>query len=146
MKQETYYDWNENTATAIVTIFTKNPENKFVGVAACHPDDIPYCKRDVGIHIAEVRAKREIVKYLRDCEIKPALKALTCLQNNMKTSKSYNPKSYEARMLQRQIRFKQDELKATKSIIDDLNQYIRDYSSLYIKAASELVNAKDKVD
>ena len=68
------YDWYEDTSCARCTIYYNNEE--FIGNAFCHPDDEDMCSKLVGQTIAEFRALIEVLKYKRDCETIPALKAL----------------------------------------------------------------------
>ena len=71
----------------------------FTGVAYCHPDDLDFASERTGLFIAESRAIIKVLIFQRDHEIKPALATLNHLYSNMRTSKYYNPKSYEAKMI-----------------------------------------------
>ena len=77
--------------------------------------------------IAEARAEINFLQHIRDNELKPALKVLKHLYDNMTTSNYFNQHSYEARMLRRQIRIKENELIAIKQEIDGRKQFISDY-------------------
>ena len=81
----------------------------------------------VGLTIAEARANIKVLRHMRDCEVKPQLKILNHLLSNMKTSKSYNPISYEAKMLRSQIRTIEKELATISNAIADEQKFIKDY-------------------
>ena len=72
---------------------------EFVGEAQCHPDDMDMESERTGLCIAEARAMIKVMRFKRDYEIAPQLKILNHLYSNMSTSKYFNPKSYEAKML-----------------------------------------------
>lgn len=67
------------------------------------------------------------MRYIRDSEIKPALAALKQLYYSMNLSSQYNPKSYEAKMLWRQIQVKQSELDSVNTIISSNNSSLYQY-------------------
>lgn len=107
---------------------------KFVGEATCHPDDRDMESERVGLTIAEARAAIKANCFVRDFEIKPQLKVLQHLYSNMRTSKYYNPNSYEAKMLRSQIRAIERELTTINNTIADERKFVKDY-----------VNGKDKL-
>lgn len=107
---------------------------RFVGEATCHPDDKDFESERVGLTIAEARANIKVLRHIRDCEIKPQLKVLNHLYSNMKTSKSFNPISYEAKMVRSQIRAIEKELTTISNGIADEQKFIKDY-----------INGKDEV-
>lgn len=100
---------------------------RFVGEATCHPDDFDFESERVGLTIAEARANIKVLRHMRDCEAKPQLKVLNHLYSNMRTSKHYNPNSYEAKMLRSQIRAIENELATINNGIADEQKFIKDY-------------------
>ena len=99
----------------------------FTGTAVCHEDDRDFMSERVGMSIAECRANIELLRFIRDHEIKPQLKILNHLLSNMRNSKHYNPISYEAKMLRSQIRVIEKELAATNNSIADEQKFLKDY-------------------
>ena len=97
------------------------------GEAHCHPDDMDFESERVGLTIAEARANIKVLRFIRDYEIKPQLKILTHLYSNMKTSKSFNPISYEAKMVRSQIRAIEKELATINNGIADEQKFVKDY-------------------
>lgn len=97
------------------------------GEARCHPDDMDFESERVGLTIAEARANIKVLRFIRDYEIKPQLKILTHLYSNMKTSKSFNPISYEAKMVRSQIRAIEKELATINNGIADEQKFVMDY-------------------
>ena len=90
----------------------------------------------VGCEIAYCRAAIESLKYERDYIIKPSLKALKQLYYSMNRSKYFNPKSYETKMLRRQIECWEFDLLTVNEMIDTervwLKNYIDTKEALYI--------------
>lgn len=125
MKFKADYDYNDGFA--IYTIKYNN--HVFTGRAVCHPEDRDFESARVGLTIAEARANIEVLRYIRECELKPQLKILNHLYANIKTSKYYNPTSYETKMLRSQIRALKKELTILNNEIADEQKFIKDYIS-----------------
>ena len=115
MNKQPEYTWSERYGTATCTLFYKNYE--FTGVANCHPDDQDMMSKLTGQTIAEYRATLQYLRFIRDCELQPQLKALKQLYYSMNHSKYFDPKSYEAKMLYRQINYLTEDLKENKYLI-----------------------------
>lgn len=120
-------DYNYNDGFATYTIKYNN--YVFTGHATCHPEDRDFESARVGLTIAEARANIEVLRHIRECELKPQLKILNHLYANIKTSKYYNPTSYEAKMLRSQIRALERELTTLNNEIADEQKFIKDYIS-----------------
>lgn len=117
-KNYTEFKWDENMGYAQCYIYYKN--QVFVGDALCHKDDLKYKSRTVGESLAQYRATRYYLAWVRDNEVLPQLKALNQLYYSMKHSAQFNPKSYEAKMLFRQIRQKKEDVESIRQLITDL--------------------------
>ena len=100
---------------------------EFVGEAQCHPDDMDFESERTGLCIAEARATIKLMKFKRDYEIKPALRAIQHLYTNMQTSTKYDKKSYEAKMVYSQLKTLQKELDALNSDINEEKKYLKEY-------------------
>lgn len=133
-----YYYYDPETKQSGCRIADTNGK-QYIGVARCHPEDEPYANEYIGLTIAEARAEIHALRNFRDNELIPVVKTLTHLQTNMKTSKFYNPKSYEARMLRRQLKIKENELIAIKEEIINLQTFINNYIAEKDKLHKELV-------
>ena len=123
LKDNTEYGYVNGSAVYIINY----NGYRFVGEATCHPDDMDFESERVGLTIAEARANIKVLRHMRDCEIKPQLKILTHLYSNMKTSKSFNPISYEAKMVRSQIRAIEKELATINNGIADEQKFVKDY-------------------
>lgn len=95
--------------------------------ARCHPDDMDFSSERTGLTIAEARATVALLKAKRRYEIEPQLKILKHLYGNMTTSKHFNPKSYEAKMIRSQIRAIEKELATISNDIADEEKYLEEY-------------------
>lgn len=104
------------------------------GIAQCHPDDADMMNARTGQEIAYRRAEIKAYCNFRD-NTKTRLSALNQLYYSMNRSKHFNPKSYESKMLQRQIRLLNDDLAAANEMIatlrEDLRTYIKEKDNFY---------------
>lgn len=119
------FHYDKETGCSTCVIETKY--GKFSGTACCHPDDMDMASEKVGCEIAYSRAAIDSLKYERDNVIKPSLKALKQLYYSMNRSKRFNPKSYEYKMLRRQIECWEFDLSIINDMIDTERTWIRDY-------------------
>lgn len=138
MNKQPQYSWNENTGTAFATIFYKN--YTFTGEARCHPDDKDMMSKLTGQTIAEYRATLKYLKFVRDCELQPQLQSLKQLYYSMNHSKYFNPKSYEAKMLYRQINHLTEDLKEIKYLIDLTKKALATYINIKERDHTQLRN------
>lgn len=107
---------------------------EFVGIAQCHPEDMDFESERTGCTIAEWRARIQMLRYIRDGEIKPTLTAFKHTMDCMKTSKYFNPSSYEAKMIRNKIKQYENELHDTREDIKCLSEDLKTY-----------INGKDKI-
>lgn len=119
------FEWNAESGIAICIIHT--PFGDFGGSATCHTDDKDMMSEKVGCEIAYHRATIKMLIYQRDCQIKPALKALKQLYYSMKHSKQFNKNSYEAKMLWSQIRNWTYDLDTINEMITAIRTMLKDY-------------------
>ena len=117
-----FFSWCEDTGTAVCII-----DNKFQGFAQCHEDDEDMKSEKVGYNLAYNRALLKLLKHKRNNEIKPSLKALKQLYYSMKHSSRFNEHSYEAIMLNRQIRNWEIDLEGIEDAINFLQKHIDQY-------------------
>lgn len=125
MNKQPEYFWCEENGTAFCTIFYNN--YTFTGEAQCHPDDRDMMSKLTGQTIAEMRATIKYLRFIRDCELQPQLKALKQLYYSMNYSKYFNPKSYEAKMLYRQINILKEDLTNIKIEITNIKTSLKEY-------------------
>jgi hypothetical protein len=129
MKKTFSFDAGHSICTAIY-------KNKvFTGEAHCHPEDADFESERVGLYIAEVRADINILTYIRDCELKPAYNALNHIQSSFKRSSHYNPNSYEAKHIRKQLRVIENQLTVVSNELatlkSTLTAYIKDKDAFY---------------
>ena len=132
--KEPIYLWDENTGCAICKI-VDDDGREFIGMAMTHDSDKDFQSEKTGQTIASARAA---IKYLQSVKrdiLRPQLSALKQLYYSMNRSKQYNKKSYEARMLWRQIKIKEEDIKSINIEIDKyktfLYQFIKDKEAFY---------------
>ena len=132
MKQE--FEWNDELGLATCTL-TNNKGQQFYGVAECHDDDLDFKSEKTGCEIALRRAALSALRHQRDGELIPELNILKHLYNNISQSKKFDPKSYEVKMLKRQIYFKEAELADIRDVIHsqmaDLYIYLKSKDIFY---------------
>ena len=125
MKQEPIFNWDPEEGVASCIIKYKN--QTFCGVAMCHEEDKDMMSEKTGMEIAYRRATIDYLKYVRDMELKPALKALKQLYYTMKHSTHFNPESYENSKLQRHIRMYEFDLETINELIVNERKNLKDY-------------------
>lgn len=113
---------------------------KFVGHAKCHQADHRYESEKIGCKIAEDRATiQALVAYKNDLKVR--LSALYQLYYSMKQSSHFNPKSYENKMLWRQIHLTENDLEIAKQKIQEskieLYRYIEEKDKFHKKLAQK---------
>ena len=124
MKNEPIFHWDETSSKAACIV--SNGEKVYTGFAQCHPDDSDMASEKTGCEIALRRAKINALRGYRD-ELKIRLSALNQYYNSMNMSHRFNEKSYENKMLQRQIRQIKFDLDTTKEMIAGEELSLRAY-------------------
>lgn len=124
MKNEPIFNWDEEAG--IASCILSDGEKVYTGFAQCHPDDEDMKGEKTGCEIALKRAKINALRGYRD-ELKIRLSALNQYYYSMNMSYRFNEKSYENKMLQRQIRQIKFDLDTTKEIIATEELSLRAY-------------------
>ena len=147
MKHEPIFNWDEDAGVA--SCILSDGEKVFTGFAKCHPDDRDMSSEKTGCEIAFRRARINALRGYRD-ELKIKLKALNQLFYSMNKSYRFNEKSYENKMLQRQIRMIDFDLTTTKEMIateeQSLRQYLSDKDKFYTKTRIRRIERAKKAD
>ena len=126
--KEPKFTWDEETGIARCYITIKNLSNQtIIGEAHCHPEDMDMCSEKTGCEIAYFKAVIKMLKHYIDNNLQPRLNALNKLYYSMNMSQQFNPKSYENKMLQRQIRLTKNELDTAKEWLDDRKVELKEY-------------------
>lgn len=143
-KRKPIYDWDEETGVATCFLFDKN--NTFIGIALCHSDDEDFKSEKTGLFIAESRARIKMLQHIRNNELKPELAGLKQLYYSINKSKHYNKKSYEAKMLWRQMKNKERDIKILSEIIYKERMYLNNYIQDKDKFYQDINNIRGKKD
>ena len=121
---DTNFRFDDGATTCMITTDTGDT---FIGQAFCHEADQDMYSERTGGEIAFRRAKMKMLKAIRTHEIRPALKALKHLSGCMVKSVNFNAKSYENKMLQRQIRQLEFDLTTINEMLTNEKQSLKDY-------------------
>lgn len=125
MKEPVFY-YKDGYAKCIAE---DNMGRTFIGEAWCAEEDKEFESMIMGSTIAEMRAQIEAARTYRN-DLKIKLQALYQLYYSMKNSQKFNPKSYEAIMLWRQIKLMESDLEIAKHQLAvlklDLFEYINE--------------------
>lgn len=124
MKRQPIFEWNEESGVA--SCILTNGQKCYVGTAQCHSEDEDMQSEKTGCEIAFKRARIKVWQGYRD-ELKIKFAALNQLYYSMKHSSHFNEKSYENKMLQRQINLIKFDLDTIKEMIDYERKELRDY-------------------
>lgn len=110
--------------------FKDNKNNKvYFGETQCYPEDFDVESKLIGQHIA---AERALIQAMMGAvqDMKKEFKVLRQFYYTINHSKKYNPKSYEAYMLKRQLNKRETNIKLVQQAIDEkrkcLYEYIQD--------------------
>ena len=125
------YSWEEELGLAIVTIHENGMT--FVGTAKCHEQDQDMKSEKVGTFIALNRAQIKHLTYIINKELKPQLKAIGTMYNEMAQCKNFNPKSFEAR----RMRKKMYEIKDDIAELNEFKQFKINETAEYIKVKED---------
>lgn len=120
MIKRPFFEWDAETGSALCILYYN--DKVFVGQAKCHTSDMDMCSEKTGQQIALMRAEIKYLTHIKDNEILPALKALKQLYYSMNKSKKFNEKSYEVKMLNRQINLYEADYDNLKTVIYDKKQ------------------------
>ncbi len=97
------------------------------GIAECADEDRDVMSARTGRQIAELRAQINLLQNYKNRELHPGLKALLHLKGTMVNSKKYNPKSYEAKRLEKEIKHFQEDIKDINAAIEVQKEILQDY-------------------
>ena len=141
MSKQPIYEWDETSGIASCSIWIDDILYGF-GMAECADADRDMISERTGSRIAELRAQIDILQHYKNYELRPGLKALLHLKGTMTLSSKYNPESYEAKRLNKEINnFKKDIIDTNKAIQltkQQLYNYIKKKEILY-----QRIRAKD---
>ena len=133
MSKEPKFSFYKETGVTICTL--TDGKRFFYGEAMCHDDDMDMLSEKTGCQIALWRAEINYYKHIKKYELTPSLKALNHLYSVMKNSKNFNQKSYENKMLQRQIRQIENDLTVVNNLLtmkkQELKTYIEEKDKFY---------------
>ena len=147
MKNKPIFNWDEEAG--IASCILSDGEKVYTGFAQCHPDDEDMKGQKTGCEIAFRRARISALRGYRD-ELKIRLAALKQLYYSMNISHRFNEKSYENKMLQRQIRMTDFDLTTTKEMIateeKNLRAYIKEKDEFYNKTRKRRAMREEKAN
>ena len=147
MKNEPIFNWDEEAG--IASCILSDGEKVYTGFAQCHPDDEDMKGQKTGCEIAFRRARINALRGYRD-ELKIRLSTLKQLYHSMNISYRFNEKSYENKMLQRQIRMINFDLTTTKEMIateeQNLRTYIQEKDEFYNKTRKRRAMREEKAN
>lgn len=145
MKKEEYknFEFTFDEEIGVTICQMKYDNTYFYGDAQCAKEDMDMVNKKTGEEIAFNRAYIEVMRHERDI-LKTELRALNSLYYSIKHSKKYNPKSYEACMLRRQIRMREGDIALLKEDIKMTKEYIKRYIDEKDKFYKEMRNIRKK--
>lgn len=130
--------WDEEHGVYRIVLRYRTPSGiilEGIGIAECHPDDYPFMSQLTGNMIAGYRAEIDLIKKVNNYEIKPGIDVLKHVYCTMTHSKKYNPKSYEAIRIKKELAHLMDELEENKQTIayiqNELKEYIQNKEKVY---------------
>lgn len=129
------WDADNGIAQCIVSDSKNGITIEGFGMATCHENDKAFQSELTGSFIAQTRAYINILRNKRDYDIKPGLMALKHVRATMVHSHNYNPSSYEAKRLSKEIKNLEDSLHELNCVIEEekkmLKEYLNDKDKIY---------------
>ena len=119
------YDYDKNTLKANCIIENNNIIG--VGQANCHPSDKDMASEKTGMYIAENRAYISYLQNYKTTQLRPSLKALKHVYSTMCHSKYFNPNSYEAKRLRKEIKNIEQEINKISCSIENIKIKNKEY-------------------
>lgn len=116
--------WDKEKMEAKCTVCL--PSGTLTTVAKCHPDDYDFANEFTGCEIANRRMSIKVLQAQKH-ELNIRLIALNQLYYSMKHSKKFNEKSYENKMLQRQINMVKQDIQTVKEMIEEERNNLKSY-------------------
>ena len=138
MKQNLIEHWDEEHGVARCVLKYRMSSGAYlegIGIAECHSEDIAFMSRLTGSVIAQYRAELDLLKKINQYEISPSIMAVKHIYCTMTNSKRYNPDSYEANRIKKELAHLMDEYTENKNLMkiikEELKQYIEQKDKLY---------------
>lgn len=127
------YQWSPETGIATCFLFHNN--NKYIGTAKCHPDDLDMESERTGLFIAECRAYINYYRAKIDNELKPQFNILQHTYFTLLGATGTNPQSKEMKILRKQLQAARHKLDAVQYQLNaeksQLKFYIDQKEKLY---------------
>ena len=127
MNKKPDFYWNPEEKTATCTIYDGN--KTYVGIAKCQDVDADMCSEKTGYEIAFFRARIKLYIANRE-ELKIRLSALKYYFNSINQSKKYNEKSYEVKILKKQMKIIELDIALMENMINEEKQQLKTYIDL----------------
>ena len=124
MKHEPQFYFNPDEGSSLCVITTKT--KTYIGTAQCAEVDKDMMSEKTGCEIAYHRA---IIHSLEDklSDLKNELAGLRKYYYTVNQSKYYDENAYMAKMLQRQIKYREDDIEDIKILINEEKTYLKQY-------------------
>lgn len=134
MAHEPEFTYDEVSGICGCSIFLDDFLQGF-GIAQCAEQDRDMISEKTGMHIAERRAQINLLQNYKNRELHPELKAYKHLLGTMVNSPRYNPNSYEAKRLNKEIKNVEKAIAEINDAINsaklDLYSYINTKEHIY---------------
>ena len=127
MKKKDYpkYEWDADYGFAVCTLLIDGVE--ISGSAHCAKEDRDFMSEKIGMELAEKRAIINGMKYTVKYNLLPQIKVLKQIIQQIESSKKFNPRDYEYKMIRRQLKIKESDIVEFKRQINDIEAYLKSY-------------------
>lgn len=144
MKKKHYpkYTWDADYGFAECTLLVDGME--ISGSAYCAKEDRDFMSEKIGMELAEKRAIINSMKYTVKYNLLPQIKVLKQVLQQIESSKKFNSRNYEYKMIRRQLKIKEADMAEFKRQIADLEAYIRSYIRIKDDVHKRLRSIRDK--
>lgn len=126
MAHQPEFTYDETSGICGCSIFLDDFLQGF-GIAQCAEQDRDMISEKTGMHIAEMRAQINLLQNYKNRELHPELKAYKHLLGTMVNSSRYNPNSYEAKRLNKEIKNVEKAIAEINEAIEATKQQLYNY-------------------
>lgn len=141
MAHQPEFTWDETSGICGCSIIINDFLHGF-GIAQCADQDRDVISQKTGMHIAEIRAQINLLQNYKNNELYPELKAYNHLLGTMIQSTKYNPNSYEAKRLNKEINNVKKTIKEINEMINFTKKDLYDYINTH-EILTQRIRARD---
>ena len=137
MSKKVDFTWDETSGICGCSIFLTDLLHGY-GIAQCADQDKDVISERTGMAIAEFRAQINILQNYKNNVLRPSLDALKHLMSTMVQSPKFNPTSYEAKRIEKEMNNYRQEIDDINSTINSVKANLYDYINFHEEVTQKI--------